>query len=44
MSLQAVSDNLQVTLSKVSRIERGLQHDPEFVERYEAWLTNQIAA
>ena len=44
ISLQAVSDNLQVTLSKVSRIERGLQHDPEFVERYEAWLTNQIAA
>jgi transposase len=44
ISLQIVSDNLQVTLTKVSRIERGLQHDPEFVERYEAWLTNQTAA
>lgn len=44
ISLQVVSDNLQVTLSKVSRIERGLQHDPEFVERYEAWLDNQTAA
>jgi transposase len=44
ISLQVVSDNLPVTLAKVSRIERGLQHDPEFVERYEAWLVNQTAA
>jgi hypothetical protein len=28
----------------VSRIERGLEHDPDFVERYEAWLTNKTAA
>ena len=44
ISLQVVSDNLHVSLAKVSRIERGLQHDPEFVERYEAWLTSRMAA
>jgi transposase len=44
LSLQAVSDDLGVWPTKVSRIERGLEHDPDFVERYEAWLTNKTAA
>ncbi|HEY5110892.1 MAG TPA: transposase, partial [Acidimicrobiales bacterium] len=44
ISLQTVSDDLGVWPTKVSRIERGLEHDPEFAERYEAWLTNKTAA
>jgi transposase len=44
ISLQAVSDDLGVWPTKVSRIERGLEHDPEFVERYQAWLTTKTAA
>jgi transposase len=44
ISLQAVSDDLGVWPTKISRIERGLEHDPEFVERYEAWLVNRTTA
>ena len=44
ISLQTVSDDLQVWPTKVSRIERGLDHDSAFIERYRAWLSEHIAA
>ena len=44
LSLQAVSHDLQVGPIKVSRIERGLDHDEEFIERYRAWLASRTAA
>ncbi len=44
ISLQTVSDDLQVWPTKVSRVERGLDHDPAFIERYRTWLSEHIAA
>ncbi len=44
ISLQMVSDDLQVWPIKVSRIQRGLDHDHEFVERYQEWLAERTAA
>jgi transposase len=44
VSLQTVSDDLGVWPTKISRIERGLQQDDEFVAIYQAWLTENTAA
>jgi transposase len=44
VSLQTVSDDLGVWPTKISRIERGLQQDDEFVAIYQAWLTDHTAA
>ena len=44
VSLQTVSDDLGVWPTKISRIERGLDHDEEFVAIYQAWLSEHLAA
>ena len=44
VSLQTVSDDLGVWPTKISRIERGLEHDEEFVVLYQAWLNEHLAA
>ncbi len=44
ISLQTVSDDLSVWPTKISRIERGLDHDNEFVAIYQAWLNERMAA
>lgn len=44
ISLQTVSDDLGVWPTKISRIERGLDHDGEFVAIYQAWLNQHLAA
>jgi hypothetical protein len=44
ISLQTVSDDLGVWPTKISRIERGLDHDAEFVAIYQAWLSEHLAA
>jgi len=44
ISLQTVSDHLGVWPTKISRIERGLAHDDEFVATYQAWLNERMAA
>ncbi len=44
ISLQTVSDGLGVWPTKISRIERGLEHDEEFVAVYQAWLSEHLAA
>lgn len=44
ISLQTVSDDLGVWPTKISRIERGLDHDDEFVAIYQAWLNEHLAA
>jgi len=44
ISLQTVSDDLGVWPTKISRIERGLDHDDEFVAIYQAWLNERMAA
>ena len=44
ISLQTVSDDLAVWPTKISRIERGLEHDEEFVAIYQAWLNKHLAA
>ena len=44
ISLQTVSDDLGVWPTKISRIERGLNHDDEFVAIYQAWLREHLAA
>ncbi len=44
ISLRTVSDDLGVWPTKISRIERGLEHDPEFVAIYQAWLSAHPAA
>ena len=44
VSLQTVSDHFGVWPTKVSRIERGLQQDDEFVELYRTWLDEHAAA
>ena len=44
ISLQTVSDGLGVWPTKISRIERGLEHDEEFVAIYQAWLSEHLAA
>ncbi len=44
ISLQTVSDDLGVWPTKISRIERGLDHDREFVALYRAWLNERMAA
>lgn len=44
ISLQTVSDDLGVWPTKISRIERGLAHDDEFVAIYQAWLSVHLAA
>jgi hypothetical protein len=44
ISLTTVSNELGTYPLRVSRLERGLDHDREFAERYQAWLRSQIAA
>jgi transposase len=44
ISLQTVSDDLGVWPTKISRIERGLDHDAEFVAIYQTWLSEHLAA
>ena len=44
ISLQTVSDDLGVWPTKISRIERGLDHDDEFVAIYQTWLNEHRAA
>lgn len=44
ISLQQVADDFQLWPIKISRIERGLDHDDEFVAKYEAWLVDRTAA
>jgi len=44
ISLQTVSDDLGVWPTKISRIERGLEHNEEFVTIYQAWLNQHRAA
>jgi len=44
VSLQTVSDDLGVWPTKISRIERGLEHDHEFVAIYQASLNEHAAA
>lgn len=44
ISLTTVSNELGTYPLRISRIERGLDHDREFAERYQAWLRSQIAA
>ena len=44
ISLQTVSDDLGVWPTKISRIERGLEHDGAFVLVYQAWLNEHVAA
>ncbi len=44
ISLQTVSDDLGVWPTKVSRIERGLDHDDEFIAIYQVWLNEHLAA
>ena len=44
ITLQTVSDDLEVSQSTISRIERGLEHDEEFVAIYQAWLNDHLAA
>jgi transposase len=44
ISLQTVSNDLGVWPIKVSRIERGLDHDEKFVATYQAWLSEHLAA
>jgi transcriptional regulator with XRE-family HTH domain len=43
ISLTRVSNELGTYPLRVSRLERGLDHDREFAERYQAWLRDQIA-
>jgi transposase len=43
ISLQTVSDDLGVWPTKISRIERGLEHGDEFIAIYQAWLTEHLA-
>ena len=44
ISLQTVSDDLDVWPTKISRIERGLEHAEEFVAVYQASLSEHLAA
>jgi transposase len=44
ISLTTVSEELGTYPLRISRLERGLDHDREFAERYQAWLRDQIAA
>ena len=44
ISLRTVSDDLGVWPTKVSRVERELDHDPEFIESYRTWLSQRMAA
>jgi transposase len=44
ISLTTVSNELGTYPLRISRLERGLDHDREFAERYQAWLRDQIAA
>ena len=42
--LQTVANDLDVWPTKISRIERGLARDDEFVAKYRAWLSERLAA
>jgi hypothetical protein len=44
INLTTVSNELGTYPLRISRLERGLDHDREFAGRYQAWLRNQIAA
>ncbi len=44
ISLQTVSNDLGVWPTKISRIERGLEHDEKFLAIYQAWLSEHLAA
>jgi transposase len=44
ISLTTVSNELGTYPLRISRLERGLDHDREFAERYQAWLCEQKAA
>jgi len=42
--LTTASTELGTYPLRISRIERGLDHDREFAEQYQAWLVQKIAA
>jgi transposase len=44
ISLDTVSSELGTWPTKISRLERGLDHNSDLARRYEAWLTAQKAA
>ena len=44
ISLTTASTELGTYPLRISRIERGLDHDREFAEQYRAWLVQKIAA
>src|SRR5665213_582911 len=44
ISLTTASTELGIYPLRISRIERGLDHDREFAEQYQAWLVQKIAA
>ena len=44
ISLQTVAHDLDVWPTKISRIERGLEHDDGFVAKYQAWLSEHLVA
>jgi transposase len=44
ISLTTVSSELGTYPLRISRLERGLDHDREFAERYQTWLRDQKAA
>jgi transposase len=44
ISLTTASTELGTYPLRISRIERGLDHDREFAEQYQAWLVQKIAA
>lgn len=44
ISLQSISNELGVYPTKISRIERGVDHDKKFIAIYQAWLNEHIAA
>ena len=44
ISLTTASMEMGTYPLRISRIERGLDHDREFAEKYQAWLVQKIAA
>jgi transposase len=44
ISLTTASTELGTYPLRISRLERGLDHDREFAEQYQAWLAQKIAA
>jgi len=44
ISLTTASSELGTYPLRISRLERGIDHDREFAEQYQAWLAERIAA